>query len=227
MENKEIYNDVLRAYYDSNYLSHHGVKGMKWGIRRFQNKDGTRTVLGKKHESDERKIARLNSLSKAMDSFEYGTIIDGKRYGEDDLDKVDWNKYKTLPVEIVAKEKIGNCWDFVNYQHSELDKAKIPNKSYLFMMARSDDPDDVVTHTFTIAKIDGQQKWLESAMWPKRGVHDVNGPEDVLNELTDVYGKNNYDLYEYDPAGMDKGLSGNEFIDRATSTDPLLQYKKR
>lgn len=29
-------------------LYHHGVKGMKWGIRRYQNKDGTLTSKGKK-----------------------------------------------------------------------------------------------------------------------------------------------------------------------------------
>lgn len=29
------------------HLSHHGIKGQKWGIRRFQNKDGSLTAKGK------------------------------------------------------------------------------------------------------------------------------------------------------------------------------------
>lgn len=31
-------------------LYHHGVKGMRWGIRRYQRKDGSRTSLGKRHQ---------------------------------------------------------------------------------------------------------------------------------------------------------------------------------
>lgn len=31
-----------------NELYHHGIKGMKWGIRRYQNKDGSLTPQGKK-----------------------------------------------------------------------------------------------------------------------------------------------------------------------------------
>lgn len=30
------------------FLSHHGIKGQKWGIRRFQNNDGTLTAEGRK-----------------------------------------------------------------------------------------------------------------------------------------------------------------------------------
>lgn len=32
----------------SNYIKHHGIKGMKWNVRRFQNKDGSLTPAGKK-----------------------------------------------------------------------------------------------------------------------------------------------------------------------------------
>lgn len=31
-------------------LAHHGIKGMKWGVRRYQNEDGSLTEAGKKRQ---------------------------------------------------------------------------------------------------------------------------------------------------------------------------------
>lgn len=37
---------------NSSQLKHHGVKGMKWGVRRYRNKDGSLTDAGKKRYGD-------------------------------------------------------------------------------------------------------------------------------------------------------------------------------
>ena len=36
----------------TNELQHHGIKGQKWGVRRFQNKDGSLTPAGRKRYDD-------------------------------------------------------------------------------------------------------------------------------------------------------------------------------
>lgn len=45
--------DILNMKLSDEELQHWGIKGMKWGQRRFQNKDGSLTPEGKKRYSDE------------------------------------------------------------------------------------------------------------------------------------------------------------------------------
>lgn len=40
--------------WEGDFLAHHGIKGQKWGVRRFQNPDGTLTEAGKKREQKNR-----------------------------------------------------------------------------------------------------------------------------------------------------------------------------
>jgi|GEM_PF-3924259 len=47
-------NGCYYVYYDQKYLSHAGIKGQKWGIRRYQNPDGSLTEEGKARYGEQR-----------------------------------------------------------------------------------------------------------------------------------------------------------------------------
>lgn len=69
---------------ESQYLQHWGIKGMKWGVRRFQNKDGSLTPDGRKRynetdgtqeETVEQKRARLLKSTDAKELYENRSLL--------------------------------------------------------------------------------------------------------------------------------------------------------
>jgi len=62
--------EYLPSYKDDLYLAHHGIKGQKWGVRRFQNPDGSYTAQGKNRYNTTKtggKIHKVENVDKAID----------------------------------------------------------------------------------------------------------------------------------------------------------------
>lgn len=72
-----LYKGVLT---DTNPIRHMGILGMKWGVRRYQNEDGTLTPAGKERYRDSDPLdSFVSSMGKTkvsdLDSYDYNSLL--------------------------------------------------------------------------------------------------------------------------------------------------------
>ena len=95
------------------YLVHHGIKGQRWGVRRFQNTDGSLTTAGKRRYGD---------------SEEHGNTI-SNREGKKELHR-DYKKADATAAEAVLSGTSKVLNDSANaVGNIGKNKSKVVNKS--------------------------------------------------------------------------------------------------
>lgn len=83
-------------------LYHWGIKGQKWGVRRYQNKDGSLTAAGRKRYSDDPKVVESKAAVKQASKDRTKALSDYNKA---------YNKYYITPTKGNAKrldESINN-----------------------------------------------------------------------------------------------------------------------
>lgn len=106
--------------YEENILSHHGIKGQKWGVRRFQNADGTLTDRGRKryNKAVYKEVITRTGLGRS--------VVKGKLMSEvvDDI-RPSYKKFKSSIDGLASEvEKIKNSESY----KKELNKIKTKAK---------------------------------------------------------------------------------------------------
>lgn len=184
----------------SDFLAHHGIKGQKWGVRRFQNPDGTRTEAGKKRygtESSNDAHAAAMSLSERMKkTFKYSEFS------------------KLQSPEETASKKSGSCHDQVMYELSELKKQGIDAKAEFVIEYDSKTGQGGTTHSFVYYKQNGKTYWLENAWGGHEGVHEYDSLDSIKKDIQrfrsigDFGDTNKYDSLEFSDFKPSKHKAG-------------------
>lgn len=117
------------------YLEHHGIKGQKWGVRRFQNEDGTLTKAGKARAAVKEARKEERSARRAMNRAAYTSFgVKGIRKYEEAEKKFTKAQVKSANARVeLAKQKAKNDSDaekreFKAYSR-ELRKSGLPGSA--------------------------------------------------------------------------------------------------
>ena len=158
-------------------MCHHGIKGQKWGVRRYQNTDGTLTSEGRKHyEKGKTNYGDPQKLVTQMTkNIKYSEFTKLKNHDE------------------VERTKTGDCHSQVMYEYVELKRLGLKPKAKFFIEYSDGSNNGGTTHSFVYYSQNGKVYWLENAWESQRGLHAYNNVQQMVKDVEQKHWAENPD----------------------------------
>lgn len=166
-------------------------------------------------------MKEAQELLKKMSEFEYGWIDrNGLKY-VNKISKINFfNDYFLQSPEEVEKNKIGICWDQVEYERKYFLSKNIPHKT-IFMFY--DDGKKFPLHTFLIFKENEKYYWFENTYPRTIGAFEFNSLTDCFAKIKIEFMKENLledvgdKLYWLEYTKPEYGINYEEFVNHCKS----------
>lgn len=96
--------DLIAQNFDELY--HHGIKGQKWGIRRFQNPDGSLTPEGKRRYGTVENFKKEQAVKRKVQKAKWDHNSEGYKQAKKEYKRIQKSISESPTVKSLRKEDV-------------------------------------------------------------------------------------------------------------------------